>query len=109
MSLKSTVLTDVPTLIYQSNGCSAVTTIYFCNASSVTIQFDVYAVPRPLVPDLTNLIYHQIPLHCNDTYVLDTEKLVLEHGDALYAKVLVPAGEVIANLKVISTVSAIGV
>lgn len=109
MTLKSTVVSDTPTLIYRSTGCSAVTTIYICNASSATVHFNIYAVPTPLTPDTTNLIYHQVPLHCNDTYVMDTEKLVLENQDALYAAVIVPPGEIIANLSVIATVSAIGV
>lgn len=109
MTLKSTVVSDTPTLIYRSTGCSAVTTIYICNASSATVHFNIYAVPTPDSPGTTNLIYHQIPLHCNDTYVMDTEKLVLENLDALYAVVLVPPGEIIANLSVIATVSAIGV
>lgn len=107
--LRSTVLTDVPTEIYRSTGCTAVTTVYFCNASTKTVQFSVYAVPNPTYPNDTNYIYYDIPLACNDTYVLDTEKLVLENGDALFARVTVPPGELIANLPIIATVSAIGV
>lgn len=109
MALKSTILTDVPTKIYQSDGCTAITTVYFCNTGAVTVNFNVYATPRLIVPDNTNLIYSQISLPCNDTFVLDTEKLVLEDGDALYAKVLVPPGQLITNLIIVATVSAISV
>lgn len=109
MALKSTVLTDVPTKIYQSEGCNAVTTIYFCNTGAITVSFNVHATPKSVVPDGTNLIYKQLNLPCNETFVMDTEKLVLEDGDCLYATVLVPPGQLISNLIIVATVSAISV
>lgn len=107
MAIKSTVVTDTETLIYQSRDCSAVTTIYFCNASEQDVFFNVHVVPAGSQANFTNLIYTQLLLPCRDTYVLDTEKIVLENNDAIYARVIVPTGSVIGDLVLIATVSAI--
>lgn len=109
MALTSTVLTETPIKLYQSRGCSAITTMYICNASAFTVHFHLYAVMSGGTPSILNTIYHNVPVQCNDTYVIDSEKLVLEDGDALYANVVIPAGAVISNLPVIATVSALGV
>jgi len=109
MALKNTIVTDIETLVYQSQGSSAVTTMYFCNAGEITVKIDVYLVPAGSWPDFTNLIYTQLSLPCFDTFVMDTEKIIFENNDRIYAKVYVPDGELISNLPVIATVSAIEV
>lgn len=106
MALYSKVLTATAEEIYSSVGTTAVTVMYFCNAGSQPTSFYVYAVPSGQLPDDDRAIYFNISLVPNDTYVIDNEKMVLENGDKLFAKIASP---VTVGTKVVATVSAIGV
>lgn len=90
MALKSTVIGTNATSVYTSNGNTVVTAMYLCNTGNVSVQFNIYAVPSGYNVTDTKLVYFQVPLTAKDTYVIDTEKLMLEHNDAIYAN-LVPA------------------
>ena len=78
MALTSTVLTTNTASVFTSNGENAVTAIYLCNTGDTAIQFNIHAVPNGTMADNTNLIYYQVPLSGKDTYVIDSEKLILE-------------------------------
>ena len=56
-----------------------------CNVSAGTITINVYAVPSGMNPDTTTLIYNQIAITASDTFIIDTERMVLGNGDAIYA------------------------
>lgn len=106
MALTNTSISNVPASIFTSVGSNAVTVLYICNSGSLPVHFNIYAVPNGGTPNSTNTIYFSIPLTINDTYVIDTEKLILENGDALYANIdLAPN----VTVRVVSTVSTIGV
>ncbi len=84
MAIQSTALTTGNTTVYTSAGNSVVTTMYFCNTSNTsTINFTLYAVPSGSVASLTNMIYNSVLITATDTYVIDTEKLLLSAGDSL--------------------------
>jgi len=107
MALYSTVLTNTAANIFVSNCQNIVTTMYFCNAGNVTAYINVYAVPAGMTPSSNNAIYYTIPLCHHDTYVIENEKLALEHNDAICANITSPVID--ANVKVVATVSSIGV
>ena len=90
MALTSTVLTTTTASVFTSNGENAVTAIYLCNTGDTAIQFNIHAVPNGTMADNTNLIYYQVPLSGKDTYVIDSEKLILENLDTLHAKIVDP-------------------
>jgi hypothetical protein len=90
MALTSKVLTIVPESIFTSQGNNAITTMYVCNTSNAAAQFSMYAVPSGQTATNDKLMYYQVPLAAGDTYVIDSEKLVLGPGDALYASVIDP-------------------
>ena len=90
MALTSTVLGTTAKSIHTSSGNTVVTTMYLCNTGNVAVQFNIYAVPAGYAVTDSKLIYFQVPLTPHDTYVIDAEKLMLEHNDAIYAN-LVPA------------------
>lgn len=86
MSIENTTLTGTPTAIFTSvGGSNAVVSTYFCNPTAADIEFSVYAVPVGASADDTTVIYHNINATTTDTYVLDTEKLLLSPGEALFA------------------------
>lgn len=107
MALYSTVLTNTAGNIFVSNGENIVTTMYFCNTGNVTAYISVYAVPAGGTPSSNNAIYYTIPICHHDTYVVEHEKLALEHDDAICANITTPVID--ANVCVVATVSSIGV
>jgi len=108
MALTSTQLTSLFTSIYTSTNDSAVTVFYLCNASSSPVFVTVCLVPRSeTANDQTNVIYYNIPIASHDTYVVETEKIILEHGDSIQAKI--HSGYVSGMTRVIATVSSIAI
>lgn len=107
MALKSTVLTNTPSSIYTSVGSSVITLIYFCNVGTKAAEFNLYVVPAGLSWNEERAIYYGVQVTEKDTYLMDTEKLVLENGDAVFAKVSNPGSD--PGIKIIATVSSIGV
>jgi len=85
MALSNTLINTTAKSIYTSNGNNAIVTVYFCNFGLNPVTFTVHAVPFGSTPDLNNLIYSNVNLTSNDTYVWDSEKLILSDGDALWA------------------------
>jgi hypothetical protein len=109
MALTSTLLSNVPTPIYTSVGSSVVTAMYLCNSGNLAVHFTLYAVPNGNSASVNNAIYYEAPLTVHDTYVVDTEKLMLENGDSLQANLTLPANVSLANVRVVATVSSIGI
>ena len=91
MALTSTLLATSANAVYTSSANSAITTMYVCNTGNIAVQFNLHAVPAGGSADVTNVIYYQVPLAARDTYVIDSEKLVLGPGDAIYGSVTDPA------------------
>lgn len=68
-----------PTLVFQSNGQQVVTALYFCNVGNTAVSVNMYIVANGNVligPE--NQIYNGIDIQGGDTYVLSTERLMLE-------------------------------
>jgi hypothetical protein len=91
MALTSTIITPTIANIYVSNGSNAVTTMYFCNTGTIPILFNVYAVPKNYEPGIQTLIYYNVPLTSHDTYVVESEKLILDDGDTIRASIVDPS------------------
>lgn len=86
MAIQNEVLGTTLAPVYTSSGNSAVTAIYLCNTSGSTASFSMFAVPSGDVADpATNMIYSTVQIAPSDTYVIDTEKLILEDSDSLVA------------------------
>lgn len=102
MSIINTSLTTVPSNIYVSSGNTIISAMYFCNYSTSTVTFNLYAVPAGSTPTANTQIYSSVQLASNDTYVVDWEKLAFSNGDTLRANAS-------ANVSVTSTVSYIGI
>lgn len=102
MALARGTLTTSPTAVYTSTGNSAITNVYFCNTTASPVEIDVHLATNGTLGDATNYIYRQVSIPAYDTFVLDTEKIVLANGDALYARATAAAS-------VIATVSYLGI
>ena len=63
---------------------TAVTTIHICNKTDGDGTIDVYVVPNGGSVSANHLIYSQLTIKARDTYILDTEKMILESGAKIY-------------------------
>lgn len=103
MSIKSTVLSGVsPDTVYQSSDQSAVTTMYICNKSPTQVTVNIHLVPSGYTATPDNLIYYALQVAPNDTYVCDTERMILDDNDSVIADASFPNSLVV-------TVSYVGV
>jgi len=103
MAISNTVLNTNDGNIYVSSGSSAITAIYLCNAGGTGTQtVNIYAVPSGSTAGATTYIYQNLSITDGDTYVIDTEKLILDDGDHLVANCS-------ANVSVVATISSIGI
>ena len=98
MSIKSTMLSGTsPDTIYQSTGQTAVTTTYFCNVSLGMLTINVHLVPAGGIAAPENLIYWALEIDANDTFIIDTERLILDSGDSIVALASGP-GSIVATV-----------
>lgn len=97
MAIQSTFIDSTLVPIYTSVGDTAVIVSYFCNTSVNPVMFSLHAVANNAVADNTNIIYSNVNITADDTYVIENEKLILSNGDSLYA-VCTEANVVVATV-----------
>ena len=78
----------------------AITTIMFCNTNPNTdALLDVWAVPFGSVPGgVDGQILKGVVIPATETFVMDTEKIILSSQDAIYAQVNSPVNQQINAL-----------
>lgn len=87
MAFVSTLLTNTLTPIYPAGGTNAViTTLLFCNQDVAAQSIDVHLVSNGGSPSSTNKIINQLPIDPNDTFVFNSERMVVGPGDTIHAK-----------------------
>jgi hypothetical protein len=92
MSILSSQLAvaNVPVAIYTSVNSTCNTVVYFCNTSSATVKVDVYVGPNTTVapatpaPPVAGQIYKQLSINSTDTYIMSTERLMLDNNDKIW-------------------------
>ena len=87
---------------FTASADTAVTVIYITNKTDGDGTVDVYLVPNGASVSTNHLIYTQLTVKARDTYILDTEKLILETG----AKIYIVAPDSAAQFN--ATISTIG-
>lgn len=90
MAIRNLILGNGFNTIYTSQGDTAITVIYLCNTTQNATNVTLHAVPSGATPNNNNIIYYQILIEGTDTYVIDTEKLILSNNDTLVATTSVP-------------------
>jgi len=81
---------------------TAVTVIYITNKTDNDGTVDVYVTPNGVSVSANHLVYSQLTIKARDTYIIDTEKMILESG----AKVYIAAPDSAAQFN--ATISTIG-
>jgi hypothetical protein len=85
MALSRRTLTTSPSSVYTSAGQSALTNVHFCNNSASATVIDVYLASAGSTANVSNIVYTQVSIPAYDTFVMDTEKIILDDGDILFA------------------------
>ena len=86
MSITNSTLTNsVAVPVYTSVGNSAVTTAYFCNKTSLAVLVNVFVAPAGQIANGNNVIYSNLTIAGNDTYIMEAERLLFNNGDYIYA------------------------
>jgi hypothetical protein len=90
-------------VLYSTSTVSkAVTAVYLVNISGTSATANVYVVPTGR-SDLGNcVIYSNVSIANSDSYIADTERIILEAGDSVWANCSVANG-------VVMTVSSVGI
>lgn len=91
MAIKNTrVASTTTTQIFAAVTQTAITTMILCNTDGATdTAVDVYVVPNGSNATPSTQIMKALPLAATETFVLDTERLILETGDAIYSQATV--------------------
>jgi len=72
------------TAAYTASADVAVTVIYITNKSATDGNVDVYVVPSAGSVSEDYKIYNNLLIKAQDTYIIDSEKLILTTGDKIY-------------------------
>lgn len=86
MAIQNTQIQTIPTNIFLAVGQQAVTTMLFCNVSTVTNTVTLYAVPFGSNPEIGTMLINAVELPAGETFAMDSERFVLEDNDAFFAK-----------------------
>ena len=87
---------------FTASADTAVTVIYITNKTDNAGTVDVYVVPNGASVSANHLVYSQLSIQARDTYIIDTEKMILETG----AKIYIAAPDSAAQFN--ATISTIG-
>lgn len=102
MAITNTVLTTSAANIYASSGNSVIVTVYLCNTDVSDRTVNLYLVPAAGTASASNQIMKDLVIASGDTYIINSERLVMENGDMLQANAS-------ANSSITATVNSTGV
>ena len=105
MAITNNFIDATLTTLYTSSGDTAITSMIFCNYADVdniaspsgTVLtdadtfLDLHVVPNGGSASDQNKILHQLKIPGGETFIMDTERLVLENGDTIVAQTTSPA------------------
>lgn len=93
--------TNANVLYGTSTQSKAITALYLCNVSGSTVTANVFLVPAG--GTVANCrIYANVNIAGFDSYIADTERIVLDAGDSIWANCSVANG-------IVMTLSSVGV
>jgi|TARA_R110000851_G_scaffold142338_1_gene280788 hypothetical protein len=94
--------TGIGSAAFTASADTAVTVMYITNKTDGNGTVDIYVVPNGASVSANHLVYTQLSIQARDTYVVDTEKMILETG----AKIYIAAPDSAAQFN--ATISTIG-
>lgn len=90
--------------VFEATSGVAVTTIHLCNITSEDATVNVYLLPSDgstTVPTQNNKIYNTLTVKALDTFIIDSEKLILSTGDKIFIETPDSSGLIVATISTI--------
>ena len=90
--------------VFQASEDTAVTTIHLCNITSEDATVNVYILKSDgstTVPTENMKIYNSLTIEAQDTYVIDTEKMILATNDKIFVETPDSSGLIVATISTI--------
>jgi len=90
--------------IFEATADTAVTSIHMCNITSSDATINIYLLPEDgstTAPTEANKIYNTLTIKATDSYIIDTEKMILGNGDKIYVQNVDSSGQVIVTISTI--------
>jgi hypothetical protein len=100
----ATTTTSALDFVFQASADTAVTSIHLCNVTSSDAVVNIYLLPSDgstTVPTENNKIYNSLTIQGTDTYIIDTEKMILSSGDKIYVETPDSSSSVVATISTI--------
>ena len=85
MALSNTAVLSSATDIYVSTGETCVVSAFFCNYSSSPVTINLFAIAEGGAANDGAIIFKNLSINANDTFIFNTERLILADGDKLVA------------------------
>jgi hypothetical protein len=85
MAIAQQTLGTGATTLYTSSGVTAITALYLMNDHNGTVVVQLHVVSDGDTAATANKIIKNLSIAAGDTYVVDTERLVLDNGDTIQA------------------------
>tara|TARA_B100001109_G_C18781858_1_gene435766 strand:- start:335 stop:664 length:330 start_codon:yes stop_codon:yes gene_type:complete len=107
MAIRQRLATTTKTaldFVFQASEDTAVTSIHLCNVTSSDAVVNIYLLPSDgstTVPTENNKIYNSLTIQGTDTYIIDTEKMILSSGDKIYVESPDSSSSVVATISTI--------
>ena len=107
MAIRQRLATTTKTaldFVFQASEDTAVTSIHLCNVTSSDAVVNIYLLPTDgstTVPTENNKIYNSLTIQGTDTYIIDTEKMILSSGDKIYVESPDSSSSVVATISTI--------
>ena len=90
--------------LFKASADTAVTTIHLCNITSSDATVNVYLLPddgSSAGPTENNKLYNNLLIQAEDSYIIDTEKLILSSGDKIFVETPDSAASIVATISTI--------
>jgi hypothetical protein len=103
MAITNSFIDATLTTVYTSTGENAITSMIFCNyadadnipgdniLTDADTYLDVHVVQSGQSATDVNKILHQLKVPAGETFIMDTEKFVMESGDKIICQTTSPA------------------
>ena len=90
--------------VFKAAADTAVTSIHLCNITSADATINIYLLPNDgstAGATENNKIYNTLTIQGTDTYVIDTEKMIMSAGDKLFIETPDSSSSVVATVSTI--------
>lgn len=90
--------------LFKASADTAVTSIHLCNITATDATVNIYLLPddgSSAGPTEANKLYNALTIQATDTYIIDTEKMILSSGDKIFVETPDSAGSIVATISTI--------